>query len=145
MFGPKPHPVAIFYAAFILCVEGEMIAQLLVRVRMSVNTMTGALKQYRTKIQFFSAHAGMMKNLCHNIDLISLARVVKLVDAGDSKSPAARRAGSIPAPGTSKKRWSIQTQVANKKTTRLPQYHVRCTATGSILTLTGGVADKVRI
>jgi hypothetical protein len=29
------------------------------------------------------------------------ARVVKLVDAGDSKSPAARRAGSIPAPGTS--------------------------------------------
>jgi len=25
---------------------------------------------------------------------------VKLVDAGDSKSPAARRAGSIPAPGT---------------------------------------------
>ena len=28
------------------------------------------------------------------------ARVVKLVDAGDSKSPAARRAGSIPAPGT---------------------------------------------
>jgi len=26
--------------------------------------------------------------------------VVKLVDAGDSKSPAARRAGSIPAPGT---------------------------------------------
>ena len=31
-----------------------------------------------------------------------LARVVKLVDAGDSKSPAARRAGSIPAPGTSR-------------------------------------------
>jgi hypothetical protein len=30
----------------------------------------------------------------------SIARVVKLVDAGDSKSPAARRAGSIPAPGT---------------------------------------------
>lgn len=29
-----------------------------------------------------------------------VARVVKLVDAGDSKSPAARRAGSIPAPGT---------------------------------------------
>ena len=28
------------------------------------------------------------------------AQVVKLVDAGDSKSPAARRAGSIPAPGT---------------------------------------------
>ena len=28
------------------------------------------------------------------------ARVVKLVDAGDSKSPAARRAGSSPAPGT---------------------------------------------
>src|SRR3546814_7939138 len=33
----------------------------------------------------------------------SNARVVKLVDAGDSKSPAARRAGSIPAPGTSLK------------------------------------------
>src|SRR5690606_25042683 len=30
----------------------------------------------------------------------TVARVVKLVDAGDSKSPAARRAGSIPAPGT---------------------------------------------
>lgn len=29
------------------------------------------------------------------------AQVVKLVDAGDSKSPAARRAGSIPALGTS--------------------------------------------
>jgi len=29
--------------------------------------------------------------------------VVKLVDAGDSKSPAARRAGSIPASGTSEK------------------------------------------
>ena len=28
------------------------------------------------------------------------ARVVKLVDAGDSKSPAARRAGSSPALGT---------------------------------------------
>ncbi len=40
------------------------------------------------------------KNLCHNLGLLSRARVVKLVDAGDSKSPAARRAGSIPAPGT---------------------------------------------
>ena len=30
----------------------------------------------------------------------SAARVVKLVDAGDSKSPAARRAGSSPALGT---------------------------------------------
>ena len=30
------------------------------------------------------------------------ARVVKLVDAGDSKSPAARRVGSIPTPGTTK-------------------------------------------
>jgi hypothetical protein len=34
------------------------------------------------------------------MSLIESARVVKLVDAGDSKSPAARRAGSIPAPGT---------------------------------------------
>ncbi|MEA3097777.1 MAG: hypothetical protein QOF74_2017 [Caballeronia mineralivorans] len=32
------------------------------------------------------------------------ARVVKLVDAGDSKSPAARRAGSIPAPGTTQRK-----------------------------------------
>ena len=40
------------------------------------------------------------KKLCHNLGLLSRARVVKLVDAGDSKSPAARRAGSIPAPGT---------------------------------------------
>lgn len=30
-----------------------------------------------------------------------VARVVELVDAGDSKSPAARRAGSSPASGTS--------------------------------------------
>jgi hypothetical protein len=30
----------------------------------------------------------------------SVARVVELVDARDSKSRAARRAGSIPAPGT---------------------------------------------
>ncbi len=42
----------------------------------------------------------MVENLWHNIALLSRARVVKLVDAGDSKSPAARRAGSIPAPGT---------------------------------------------
>ena len=50
--------------------------------------------------QVFSQQAKTMKNLCHNIALLSRARVVKLVDAGDSKSPAARRAGSIPAPGT---------------------------------------------
>ena len=42
----------------------------------------------------------LTENLCHNLGLLSRARVVKLVDAGDSKSPAARRAGSIPAPGT---------------------------------------------
>ena len=30
------------------------------------------------------------------------ARVAKLVDAGDLKSPAARHAGSIPAPGTTR-------------------------------------------
>lgn len=35
--------------------------------------------------------------------IIKGKRVVKLVDAGDSKSPAARRAGSIPAPGTTQK------------------------------------------
>ena len=51
-------------------------------------------------IQVFSQQANTPKNLCHNICLLSRARVVKLVDAGDSKSPAARRAGSIPAPGT---------------------------------------------
>ena len=38
--------------------------------------------------------------MCHNIGLSCPARVVKLVDSGDSKSPAARRAGSSPAPGT---------------------------------------------
>ena len=32
---------------------------------------------------------------------------MKLVDAGDSKSPAARRAGSIPAPGTTDKAGSF--------------------------------------
>ena len=50
--------------------------------------------------QVFSQQAITPQNLCHNIGLLSRARVVKLVDAGDSKSPAARRAGSIPAPGT---------------------------------------------
>ena len=40
------------------------------------------------------------KKICHNRVLRNPARVVKLVDAGDSKSPAARRAGSIPASGT---------------------------------------------
>ena len=50
--------------------------------------------------KFLHSEINMMKNLCHNIALLSRARVVKLVDAGDSKSPAARRAGSIPAPGT---------------------------------------------
>jgi hypothetical protein len=34
--------------------------------------------------------------------------VVKLVDAGDSKSPAARRAGSIPAPGTTQRAAHVQ-------------------------------------
>ena len=53
-----------------------------------------------TMIQVFSQQTRTSQNLCHNIDLPSRARVVKLVDAGDSKSPAARRAGSIPAPGT---------------------------------------------
>ena len=51
--------------------------------------------------QVFSQQANTPKNLWHNLGLLSRARVVKLVDAGDSKSPAARRAGSIPAPGTS--------------------------------------------
>eukprot|EP01136_Pigoraptor_vietnamica_P031983 Opistho-1_new@93269 len=40
------------------------------------------------------------------------ARVVKLVDAGDSKSPAARRAGSIPAPGTTDKAAQFQRRAA---------------------------------
>ena len=40
------------------------------------------------------------RRICAIIAGLRVARVVKLVDAGDSKSPAARRAGSIPAPGT---------------------------------------------
>ena len=46
----------------------------------------------------------LLKALEHNCGLrfrFSPARVAELVDAGDSKSPAARRAGSIPASGTS--------------------------------------------
>jgi hypothetical protein len=39
--------------------------------------------------------------------------VVKLVDAGDSKSPAARRAGSIPALGTIK--FPSNTQATQRK------------------------------
>ena len=37
---------------------------------------------------------------------------MKLVDAGDSKSPAARRAGSIPAPGTTDKAAQFQKRAA---------------------------------
>jgi len=40
------------------------------------------------------------------------ARVVKLVDSGDSKSPAARRAGSSPAPGTTDKAARIHSLAA---------------------------------
>ena len=36
--------------------------------------------------QHASLFLEIMKNLCHNIALLSRARVVKLVDAGDSKS-----------------------------------------------------------
>jgi hypothetical protein len=51
--------------------------------------------------RFFNSRVIHAPLLCHNLRLHKLpARVVKLVDAGDSKSPAARRAGSIPAPGT---------------------------------------------
>jgi hypothetical protein len=42
---------------------------------------------------------------------------VKLVDAGDSKSPAARRAGSIPALGTN----SISDDVRNRPKTPINQ------------------------
>ena len=43
------------------------------------------------------------RRVCHNALPPITARVVKLVDSGDSKSPAARRAGSSPAPGTTDK------------------------------------------
>jgi len=39
-----------------------------------------------TMNQVFSQQAITPQNLCHNIGLLSRARVVKLVDAGDSKS-----------------------------------------------------------
>jgi hypothetical protein len=38
-----------------------------------------------TMNQVFSQQAITPQNLCHNIGLLSRARVVKLVDAGDSK------------------------------------------------------------
>jgi hypothetical protein len=43
-------------------------------------------RSQHTMTQVFSPQAKTMKNLCHNIALLSRARVVKLVDAGDSKS-----------------------------------------------------------
>ena len=48
--------------------------------------------------------------MCHNLGLsFCVARVVELVDARDSKSRAARRAGSIPAPGTTDKAGRLKT------------------------------------
>jgi hypothetical protein len=46
------------------------------------------------------------------------AQVVKLVDAGDSKSPAARRAGSIPALGTTTASADISPKVKKYRTFR---------------------------
>ena len=54
-------------------------------------------------VRKFSRARIIIVSLPHNVFYVvhpREARVVKLVDAGDSKSPAARRAGSIPAPGT---------------------------------------------
>jgi hypothetical protein len=65
---------------------------------MATPERTGAMA--RLDINLPSVVFKTSPKLCHNIALLSRARVVKLVDAGDSKSPAARRAGSIPAPGT---------------------------------------------
>ena len=45
----------------------------------------------------------------------SHARVVKLVDAGDSKSPAARRAGSSPASGTNSEAASVPAEAASSR------------------------------
>ena len=53
-----------------------------------------------------------MLRMCHNFVLPDLARVVKLVDAGDSKSPSERSAGSIPAPGTTDKAVRFQRRAA---------------------------------
>ena len=66
-----------------------------------MNRVTREILEHKQALsQFTGRFLFMRQNLCHNIALLSRARVVKLVDAGDSKSPAARRAGSIPAPGT---------------------------------------------
>ena len=57
-------------------------------------------------VRKFSRARIIIVSLPHNVFYVvhpREARVVKLVDAGDSKSPAARRAGSIPAPGTTLK------------------------------------------
>ena len=64
----------------------------------TLNTSTSAMARIDCNLP--SDFSQTPKNLWHNLGLLSRARVVKLVDAGDSKSPAARRAGSIPAPGT---------------------------------------------
>jgi hypothetical protein len=45
---------------------------------------------------------------------------VKLVDAGDSKSPAARRAGSIPASGTRIQAASVHAEAAFSLAIRQP-------------------------
>lgn len=59
------------------------------------------------------------------------AQVVKLVDAGDSKSPAARRAGSIPALGTIKHRSiaaapSMLTTLQHRPTTDMLRFVDHC-------------------
>jgi hypothetical protein len=65
---------------------------------MAISKQTRGMANIRTHLSFVFFKTA--QDLCHNLRLLSRARVVKLVDAGDSKSPAARRAGSIPAPGT---------------------------------------------
>jgi hypothetical protein len=65
--------------------------------------------------------------------------VVKLVDAGDSKSPAARRAGSIPALGTNLSHFSRSTRSPlfpkSSRANRLPE-RSRHVETGLTFTFT---------
>jgi hypothetical protein len=65
-----------------------------------MNRVIRKILEHKQALRNLQGFLFVRQNLCHNIALLSRARVVKLVDAGDSKSPAARRAGSIPAPGT---------------------------------------------
>ena len=77
---------------FIIALEGRCLVY--------IYQKTTSLRRVRNGLSCESAEL-----LVYYMHSTRYASVVKLVDTGDSKSPAARRAGSSPARGTNKRFW----------------------------------------